>query len=779
MDKRLNVLIIEDSDADTQLMLRALARAGYAVSHQQIQDAPALTQAVRQQSWDVVLCDYRLPQLNGHTALEILRNASLDVPFILVSGVLAENEGLALISAGARDFVSKSSIARLAPTVEREIEHARSRRAHGLAVHARKKNEERFRAIIESSPVPLAVNDAQGNITYLNPKFIQTFGYTIHDIPTLTDWWPRAYPDAEYRDWVMSTWAKAVHKALQEGTEVEPMELNIVCKDGTERTILAHPAPMDDSHLVYLYDITASKKVEADLRNERLRLTAILNSAVDAIILIDSHGTILSFNPAAETIFRYAAQEVIGKNVRILMPGNDSQQHDSYIQRYVETGEGRIIGKGREVVGLRRTGEQFPMDLSLASWTDGNNRYFTGIVRDITQQNAVNAQLMQTQKMESLTHLSGGLAHDFNNLLGIIIGNLDLLEGRLNGDEKSLRNVQTALRSALRGADITRRMLTFARLQHGQADSDQAQDINSLTEEIVAILRRTLGPQYGIHTALLPNLPPVKLDPSEFENVLLNLALNARDAMSDGGQIVILTRHVTREDLALPSLLALDDAPSYVLLEFSDTGHGMSEEVKARALDPFFTTKTAKGTGLGLAMAYSFAKERKGHIQIFSDPGVGTAIHLYLPATERAPPNAVACSDGSDTRDMPRGTETVLIVDDEPDLLALTTTHLQSLGYNVFSASNGLDALSVLQNNPAIDLLLTDVVMPGGLLGTELAARAQQLRPNLPVILCSGFPMKVRSDAQYAQFSGSILSKPYRKAELAHAVRQKLDTQSP
>lgn len=637
-------------------------------------------------------------------------------------------------------------------------------------------DETLFRAMIASSPIPLVAINAAGDITYLSPRFSRSFGYVRDDVPDLATLLSKAIPEENYRTQVADTWQAAVGDARERKDDAKPIDIEIVCKNGENRHVSVYPSVMGDASLIYFFDITASKHANASLVNEQLRLTAILNSTVDAIILIDQTGGILSFNPAAEKIFCYESLEVIGHNVRMLMPPHVGEHHNNYLAHYLETGEAKTIGKGREVVGLRSTGEQFPMELFVSPWRDGNQVYFTGVVRDISQQKAVQAQLMQTQKMESLTHLSGGLAHDFNNLLGIIIGNLDLLEDRLKNDEKSQLNVKTALRAALRGADITRRMLTLSRLHNKTSDSEHTHDINALTDDIVAILRRTLGTQYSFFTAFLPDLPRVKLDPSQFENVLLNLALNARDAMPKGGQIIILTRLIPRDNLLLPGLQLSDDVSAYVLLEFSDTGHGMAPEVRERALDPFFTTKTGKGTGLGLAMAYSFAKERKGHIHILSEVGLGTAIHLYLPAGDYASTNAPTPT--RQVSELPIGNETILVVDDEHDLLALTTSYLQSLGYHVLSANNAHDALAFIETDKVIDLLLTDVVMPGGTLGTELAVSAQRIRADLPVILCSGFPKRVQDDILYSKFASDILQKPYRKSELAHAVRRKLDART-
>lgn len=643
--KKIQVLLVEDSESDTLLIARLLRRAGFDVALTQVLDGDEMRAALLAQPWDVVISDFNLPNFDGMKALAIRQALAPDTPFIVLSGVIGEADAVELLRLGANDCISKNNFPRLVQVIERELEQSQIRKAH-----------------------------------------------------------------------------------IEE---------------------------------------------QAALHQERLRLKAILEGAVDAIILIDERGTILTFNPAAEKIFAYSAQEIVGKNVSTLMPASEAVVHDSHLQHYVATGEAHIIGKGRELIGQRSNGETFPMDLSISNWHDGKQHYFTGVVRDISERKMLQAQLVHTQKMESLMQLSGGLAHDFNNLLGIIIGNLDLLDVKLSGDEKVRGYLDSALRAALRGADITRRMLSLSRLQPGAARSDQAHDINVLIEEIVALLQRTLGPTYALSTALLPDLPTVRLNPAEFENVILNLALNARDAMPDGGHLTICTRLISRDELLMRGLPGTGESGDYVLIDVSDVGQGMAPDVLAHAMDPFFTTKSGTGTGLGLSMVYGFTKALNGHIKIYSEVGYGTAIHLYLPAGQ--PGSSHRAATPSQTSELARGDETILVVDDEPDLLALAVEHLTSLGYTTLSAANGVAALALLKQSAHIDLLLTDVVMPGGMLGTELAVHAQQLRPALQVVLCSGFPKKIQDNPRYAQYAKDILSKPFRKSDLAFAVRQKLD----
>lgn len=272
MRNPLKVLIIEDSENDTRLVVRELAQAGYDVEFLQVQDAEEMRDALAKQAWDVVLSDYTMPRLDGFAALRLVQEAALDTPFIILSGAIGDELAVSLIRAGAHDCVAKTNLSRLIPVIQREIKQALIRQEHRREHTALKQSDSRFRAFIEVSPVPLLVSDAQGNITYLNPKFTQVFGYTASDVPTLAHWWQRAYPDPAYREWVISTRREAVKTAIQNQTDIAPVEANIVCKDGSQRTILATPAQPDDSTLVFLYDITERKRTEEDLREKNLAL---------------------------------------------------------------------------------------------------------------------------------------------------------------------------------------------------------------------------------------------------------------------------------------------------------------------------------------------------------------------------------------------------------------------------------------------------------------------------------------------------------------------------
>jgi PAS domain S-box-containing protein len=400
--------------------------------------------------------------------------------------------------------------------------------------------------------------------------------------------------------------------------------------------------------------------------------------------------------------------------------------------------------------------------------TSGTPVQMLGVVQDVTETRLIQQQLVQAQKMEAIGNLTGGLAHDFNNLLGIIIGNLDLLRPRVTGDEMAAELVTDALDGAMRGADLTRRLLAFARRQPLQAEHVA---LNELVSGMVRLLSRTLGEAVEISLDLSPDIWPVVVDPTQVEASLVNLATNARDAMPSGGKLVIATAnsHLDADYVQHHPDVTPGD---YVRIEISDTGIGMSSEVMSRIFEPFFTTKAeGHGTGLGLSMVFGFIKQSGGHITVYSELGVGSTLRLYLPRA--AQPGTVASARERSSVLMGAG-ETVLAVEDNAGLRRVVVRQLRKLGYHVLEAENAVAALEILDEEK-VDLLFSDVVMPGEVDGYELARQAVARWPRLKVVMTSGFPAaKLNGDRDDAT-PFFLLSKPYRQEELARVLRDALD----
>jgi PAS domain S-box-containing protein len=496
------------------------------------------------------------------------------------------------------------------------------------------------------------------------------------------------------------------------------------------------------------------------------QLESILESAADAIITIDSSGTVETVNPAAEILFGYDRSEFVGRNIRFLMPEPYHPEYDDYIRKYRTTGNKKIIGIGRRVVGLRGDGTTFPMLLSVSEFFIGDSIHFTGIIHDLTEQSNAEQALLQSQKMEAIGQLTGGIAHDFNNLLTVIVGTLEMLRSRTS-DPAEAELVSEALSAAEVGARLTGRLLAFVR----RAElAPELVDLNDFVSGISDMLRRTLGETIELDTRLSPGLWSTRVDPSQVVSAIVNLAVNARDAMPGGGRLLIETQNVSvgADGMVEPGLPPGD----YARLAVSDNGSGMPPAVQERAFEPFFTTKErGKGTGLGLAMIYGFAKQSSGYAAISSREGTGTTVRLYLP---RHHPEAGAESITARQAGPVTGKgEWILVVEDDSRVRRLTAARLNQLGYRVAEATNGKEALDLLHATPDVRLVFTDLVMPN-MSGHDLAALVRDAFPNVGVLLTSGFSEEAADGRAVQGDRLPLLQKPYRIAELAEAVHAAL-----
>jgi PAS domain S-box-containing protein len=514
-------------------------------------------------------------------------------------------------------------------------------------------------------------------------------------------------------------------------------------------------------------DMTGPRQSQALVAEREARLRSILDTAPDAIITIDANGIILSFSHAAERMFGYTAGETIGRNVSMLMPAPHAAAHDGYLDHYKRTGEKRIIGIGREVEARRKDGSLIPAELAVGELLVGGSRVFTGFLRDLSQRVRMEEELRQAQKMEAVGQLTGGVAHDFNNLLTVISGNLEMLERRV-ADRAQREMLVEAQEAVALGAQLARRLLAFGRRQPLEARPVQ---LNALVSGMEELLRRSLGGAVRVEVRLAPDLPMTLADPGQVENALLNLAINARDAMPDGGMLRIETR---RTRIASTDAAAFADVEpgNYVTLVVTDNGSGMPPEVRQRAFEPFFTTKgPGSGTGLGLSTIYGFARQSGGHVQIDSEPGCGTTVLLHLPELA----TAAGAGPGADAEDVARVVRraTVLVVEDDPRVRRIAVRRLGELGYDVIEAANGPEAMTVLAGPRGIDVLFTDVVMAGGMSGFDVAREARALRPDLRILLTSGYADPALGGGHRPDGAG-WLAKPHSLEELQASLNDLL-----
>jgi PAS domain S-box-containing protein len=510
---------------------------------------------------------------------------------------------------------------------------------------------------------------------------------------------------------------------------------------------------------------------------------ALVDAAPDALIVVDATGAIRIANRQAENLFGYSLNELIGRSVDMLVPDAVRGIHPRHREGYVAHPQTRPMGAQLKLSARRKDGSTFPVDISLSSIATDEGLLVSAAVRDITErieaererqiitEELHQARLRQAQRLESVGQLAGGIAHDFNNLLAVILNYADFLGEQLPPGEMH-DDVEQIQRAASRAADLTRQLLIFARRE---VVKPELLDLNAVVTGVEKLLRRTIGENVEFVTALAPGLPSVLADPGQLEQVFLNLAVNARDAMPGGGRLVVETADVTLDDVYADAHPGVTPG-RYVRLSVSDTGVGMSRETAARAFEPFFTTKPAgQGTGLGLATVYGIVTQAGGNARIYSEPGRGTLVGIHLPAVDEP---AVAAAPRPDVPAAVSGGETILIVEDEPAVLLAAIRILGENGYTVLAQSSPAEALELLGNrDKRVDLLLTDVVMPG-LSGIELARRARDARPGLRVVYMSGYSHEIISHQGAIPADSALVQKPFTRKELLRVLRETLAPRS-
>jgi len=528
--------------------------------------------------------------------------------------------------------------------------------------------------------------------------------------------------------------------------------------------------PSTNGLTVYLRDISRHRRESEELK--------LLRSAVsqlnDVVIITEAprnpgeKPNIVFVNSAFERITGYNRQEVIGKTLKVLH-GPKTEKNEL---RKIEAAYKTWQPIRAQLTQYHKSGREIVLELNSVpiGLTAGWYTHWVSVERDITEERQLQKQLQLAQRMEAIGQLTGGIAHDFNNLLTVITGNSDLLIDELN-DKPSLQPLVRLISSAAeRGAGLTRNLLAFARRQ---PLSPEAVNINMLIRNMEALLRSSLGQKYQLELSLSSDLWPVMIDPVQLESSLLNLTLNARDAMADGGTLTISTERFVLLKQQKTSANDLN-AGEYVKIDVLDTGDGISQDLLDKVFEPFFTTKPAgKGSGLGLSMVFGFIKQSGGNIQVQSEVGQGTRFQLFIPHTDMLSP-APVLHDIETPVQVENGQQTILVVEDNDLVRQYALSQLRDAGYQVLAAADGNQALNWLASVQQIDLLFTDVLMPGGLTGYELAQKAKQLRNNLPVLFTSGYTEKVLTEEQRQNGSIAILNKPYHRAALLNRVAQML-----
>ncbi len=515
-------------------------------------------------------------------------------------------------------------------------------------------------------------------------------------------------------------------------------------------------------------DMTESRRAQETLRESEQLARGIIDTALDAFVQIDDSGSIQNWNTQAEKIFGWPRQDAVGKNfIELIIADTDRRDLKAALQRFLRSGQGQIFGSRREIKARRRDGREFTAELSITALRRREGILFNGFFRDLTDKIAAEDRIRQSEKMEAVGQLTGGIAHDFNNILTVITGTIEILAEAVEKEPQLAAITRMIDDAAARGAELTQHLLAFARRQPLHP---RETDVNTLIIDTAKLLRPTLGEHIEIESVFEDETCMATVDPNQLATAILNLALNARDAMPDGGKLILETGSAyLDEDYA--SRYGDVRPGRYALIAMSDTGTGIPAGILDKVFDPFFTSKgPGKGTGLGLSMVYGFVKQSAGHIKIYSEEGHGTTIKMYLPPGT----GTLAAAEASGAPAVQGGHETILVVEDDRLVRDYVLTQLHSLGYVTLDAANAAEALAIVEAGKEFDLLFTDVIMPGTMNGRQLANELQKRKPGLKVLFTSGYTENAIIHHGRLDSGVLLLAKPYRKSDMAIMIRRAL-----
>jgi PAS domain S-box-containing protein len=624
----------------------------------------------------------------------------------------------------------------------------------------RQQIEER-RRIFESSQDLILVLDSRGSIVQISPSCETILGYRPEEMIGYSG------VDFIHPDHLESS--RQEMRAARRGQRPTMSDTRCIHKDGRE-VWLSWLGTWSEPVKRYFFigrDMTESRLAQETLRESEQLARNIIETSLDAFIQMDDNAAILNWNSRAEQIFGWRREDVLGKDlIELIVIGADDLR--AALGRFWLSGQHQVLQRRREMLLRRRDGKEFKAEVSVTALRTRGGFLFNGFFRDLTDKIATEERIRQSEKMEAIGQLTGGIAHDFNNILTVITGTIEIVAAAVEREPQLAAITKMIDEAAARGADLTQHLLAFARRQPLQP---RDVDINTLIVDTIKLLRPTLGEHIDIESTFDEETCFATVDPNQLATAILNLALNARDAMPNGGKLVLETgsayldeNYSRNNDEIRPG--------RYALLAVSDTGNGIPAAILDKVFEPFFTSKgPGKGTGLGLSMVYGFIKQSAGHIKIYSEEGHGTTIKMYLPpgtGTPLAPEiTAVAEVEG--------GRETILVVEDDRLVKDYVLTQLRSLGYVTLDAPNAAEALAIVQAGNRFDLLFTDVIMPGAMNGRQLATEIKKGRPDLKVLFTSGYTENAIIHHGRLDSGVLLLAKPYRKSDMARMIRRALE----
>ncbi len=764
----LRILILEDVPMDAELVEYELERASIPFSARRVDSREGFLHELESFRPDVILSDYTLPRFDGMTALSLARERVPSTPFLIVTGSVNEETAVGCMKAGATDYLLKSNLARIGPAIEAALERERARAEKIQAQTALAASERRFRSLVQNSSDLVTIVAPDGVILYASDSASRIVGHSPAELVgsnLLT------YLDQQDHDAVITLLGR------NGGPSGDgPIEFSLRRGDGTPVWLEAVGTdlltdPTIRGIVLNARDVSERKRADRALRESEERYRDLFDNASDLVCMAAPDGALLYVNKAWQEGTGYSEDEICRMQLSdVVHP--DSRSHFETVFQQVLAGE-RLDHV--ELIILPKNGSPITVEGNLScTFKDGKPSVIRGIYRDITERKRVEEHLRRAERMQAAGKLAGGVAHEVNNMMTGVIGFSEFLLRSLDPNDPRRADVEEVIKAGTRAADVTRQLLAFTRQQFLRPQTVQ---INAVVAEMEKMLRHSLGEDKHLELRLSPQAGQMRADRGQLEQVLINLVLNARDAIDEHGRVTIETAPAVLDAAYAERHDGVNIPPGrYIMLAVSDTGCGMDSDVQTRIFEPFFTTKPiGQGTGLGLSTVYGIVKQSGGFVWVYSEAGQGSVFKVYLPEAQSA--HATAESSMPEPQ-ATRGSETVLVIEDEEVVRNLAMRGLRDHGYTVVEARDGTDALRFVQQHPAtVDLVVCDVVMPE-MGGREFGQHLALFDPDLPILYMSGYTGDDVVQRGLLDPGAPFQQKPFTPGALASKVRTMLDQRS-
>ena len=765
-EKPLRILILEDVPMDAELVEYELERASIPFLSRRVDSREAFLDELDQFRPDLILSDYTLPRFDGMTALSLARERAPSIPFLIVTGSVNEETAVGCMKAGATDYLLKSNLARIGPAIEAALERERAHAEKIQAESALAASERRFRSLVQNSSDLVTVLAPDGTITYASDSAERIVGYSPADLVGTS---LLGYLDRNHVEQV-----RGLLHTNGKSSVAGPIEFSLRRPDGSVVWLEAVGSNLlTDATIrgivLNARDVSERKRADLALRESEERYRDLFDNATDLVCMAAPDGSLLYVNKAWQQGTGYGDDEIDRMQLLDIVHPDSRGYYTEVVDRVLQ---GERLDHV-ELVFMPKAGAPITVEGNLScTFRDGVPSAVRGIYRDVTERKRVEEQLRRAERMQAAGKLAGGVAHEVNNMMTGVIGFSEFVLRSLEPDDPRKADVEEVIKAGTRAADVTRQLLAFTRQQ---VLRPQMVQINGVVMDMEKMLRRSLGEDKLLELRLSPDAGEIRADRGQLEQVLINLVLNARDAMTGHGRVSIETALAVWDEVYAQRHEGVEiPLGRYVLLAVSDNGCGMDPGVQERIFEPFFTTKPiGQGTGLGLSTVYGIVKQSGGYIWVYSEPGEGSVFKVYLPQAKVAsepdePATEPVTASG-------RGSETVLVIEDENVVRKLACRGLRDHGYNVVEAANGAQALGYIREHPqAVELVVSDVVMPE-IGGRELGERLAALDPDLPVLYMSGYTGEDVVQRGLLDPGASFQQKPFTPAGLALKVRQMLD----